>query len=239
VGPSGEPILLLEQNRAQWDQLLIRRGLAALERADLVQGAVRPAPDAVRHPLDRTVWVVEEAGLYETANLFVRKPLFERLGGFEEWSWAGTGRPFGEDVWFGWRARRANARTTFCDEALVQHAVFRASLGEYVHERRRLSYFPALAKQIPELRATLFYGRVFLSRRTAAFDASVVGATAALVVGSPIPLVLVLPYFLMVGRRCIPWRRHAPKVLAANLLADAIGFASLLEGSVRSRSVVL
>ncbi|HJZ89393.1 MAG TPA: RNA polymerase sigma factor [Gemmataceae bacterium] len=34
VGPSGEPILLLDQNRALWDQLLIRRGLAALERAD-------------------------------------------------------------------------------------------------------------------------------------------------------------------------------------------------------------
>jgi RNA polymerase sigma factor (sigma-70 family) len=34
VGPTGEPILLLEQNRAQWDQLLIRRGLTALERAN-------------------------------------------------------------------------------------------------------------------------------------------------------------------------------------------------------------
>jgi len=33
-GPSGEPVLLLDQNRAQWDQLLIRRGLAALERAE-------------------------------------------------------------------------------------------------------------------------------------------------------------------------------------------------------------
>ena len=33
VGPSGEPILLLEQNRAHWDQLLIRRGLNALARA--------------------------------------------------------------------------------------------------------------------------------------------------------------------------------------------------------------
>ncbi len=33
VGPTGEPILLLDQNRAQWDQLLIRRGLAALDRA--------------------------------------------------------------------------------------------------------------------------------------------------------------------------------------------------------------
>jgi RNA polymerase sigma-70 factor, ECF subfamily len=34
VGPSGEPILLLDQNRAHWDRLLIRRGLAALERSD-------------------------------------------------------------------------------------------------------------------------------------------------------------------------------------------------------------
>jgi predicted RNA polymerase sigma factor len=33
VGPSGEPILLLDQDRGRWDHLLIRRGLAALERA--------------------------------------------------------------------------------------------------------------------------------------------------------------------------------------------------------------
>jgi len=41
VGPSGEPILLLEQNRARWDQLLIRRGLAALERAEKLSTDVR------------------------------------------------------------------------------------------------------------------------------------------------------------------------------------------------------
>jgi predicted RNA polymerase sigma factor len=34
VGPSGEPILLLDQDRSRWDQLLIRRGLAALARAE-------------------------------------------------------------------------------------------------------------------------------------------------------------------------------------------------------------
>ena len=42
VGPSGEPVLLLEQNRALWDQLLIRRGLAALERAEKLGGAQGP-----------------------------------------------------------------------------------------------------------------------------------------------------------------------------------------------------
>ena len=40
--PTGEPILLLDQNRARWDQLLIGRGLAALERAEALGGAARP-----------------------------------------------------------------------------------------------------------------------------------------------------------------------------------------------------
>jgi len=46
IGPSGEPILLLDQHRARWDQLLIRRGLAVLERAEQLGGA-RSAGDDV------------------------------------------------------------------------------------------------------------------------------------------------------------------------------------------------
>src|SRR5204863_3343132 len=42
VGPRGEPILLADQDRARWDQLLVRRGLAALERAEQLAGALGP-----------------------------------------------------------------------------------------------------------------------------------------------------------------------------------------------------
>ena len=42
AGPRGEPVLLLDQERARWDQLLIRRGLAALERAEELGGALGP-----------------------------------------------------------------------------------------------------------------------------------------------------------------------------------------------------
>jgi len=42
VGPSGEPILLPDQDRARWDHLLIRRGLAALERAEQLSGTLGP-----------------------------------------------------------------------------------------------------------------------------------------------------------------------------------------------------
>jgi RNA polymerase sigma-70 factor, ECF subfamily len=45
-GPAGEPILLLDQNRARWDQLLIQRGLAALQRA--VRLGAAPGPYAVQ-----------------------------------------------------------------------------------------------------------------------------------------------------------------------------------------------
>jgi RNA polymerase sigma factor (sigma-70 family) len=39
VGPSGEPVLLFDQNRAHWDQLLIRRGFAALDRSEKLRAA--------------------------------------------------------------------------------------------------------------------------------------------------------------------------------------------------------
>jgi predicted RNA polymerase sigma factor len=42
TGPTGEPILLFDQNRGLWDQLLIRRGLAALERASTLGKARGP-----------------------------------------------------------------------------------------------------------------------------------------------------------------------------------------------------
>jgi RNA polymerase sigma factor (sigma-70 family) len=42
AGPSGEPILLLDQDRARWDRLLINRGLAALERAGQLGGSAGP-----------------------------------------------------------------------------------------------------------------------------------------------------------------------------------------------------
>src|SRR5258708_40050664 len=42
IGALGKPILLLDQNRAHWDQLLVRRGFAALERSEALGGALGP-----------------------------------------------------------------------------------------------------------------------------------------------------------------------------------------------------
>src|SRR5947199_4900510 len=42
MGPGGEPILLLDQDRGRWDHLLIQRGLAALDRAEQQSGPLGP-----------------------------------------------------------------------------------------------------------------------------------------------------------------------------------------------------
>ena len=217
----------------------LRNGLEALENAELVQGAVRPDPAVEPRPFDRSVWVGAEVGLYETANLFVRRDVFERLGGFEDWLGARIGKPLAEDLWLGWRARRGGARIAFCETALVEHAVFRRGPISYVAERARVTYFPDIAEKVPELRSELFFGRLFLNRRTAAFDAAGVGTVTAAALSSPLPLAAAVPYVWIAARSARRWGRRAPMVAAVEVAADAVGLVALAAGSARRRTVVL
>ena len=222
--------------RADW----LREGIAVLERAEMVQGAVRPETGVRPMPFDRTIAVDGRGALYETANLIVRRELFERLEGFEDWLGPVVGgKPLAEDVWLGWRARRAGARVAFGAGAVVEHAVFRRGLGRYLADRFRITYFPAIVARIPELRRELLFGRVFLNRRTAAFDLGVAGAIAALAIGSALPLLAAVPYLAILVGGAVRWRGRAPLVAFGELLADAVGAAALLAGSVRYRSPVL
>jgi glycosyltransferase involved in cell wall biosynthesis len=216
----------------------LREGLAALAGADVVQGAVRPDPAAARGPFDRTVWVDGRVPLYETANLLIRRPLFERLGGFEDWLPARLGKPLAEDVWLGWRARRAGARIAYSDAALVHHAVIPRTALAHVAERARAAYFPPIVALIPELRDELLYRRWFLDRRSAAFDLAAVGLVAAARRRSPWPALAALPYAAIAAAGARGWRRRAPAVAAVELAADAVRAAALLAGSARWRTVV-
>jgi len=208
-------------------------GLAALEHADLVQGKVLPDPEVDMGPFDRSLWVTSEVGLYETANLFVRRETFDRSGGFEEWLRPELGKAMAEDVWFGWKARRLGARTAYSAEALVHHAVFRQTARDYVAERRRLRYFPAMAAKMPELRSELFFARVFLTSRAAAVDMATAGLMAAAATRSPYPLVAAAPYAVLLARR---WRSDAATVAGVEMAADVVGMYSLIRGSVTARS---
>ncbi len=84
TGPAGEPVLLLDQNRARWDQLLIRRGLAAVERAAAHGGT--PGPYALQVAIaacharamtaEQTDWV-RIAALYEALAQRAPSPVVE------------------------------------------------------------------------------------------------------------------------------------------------------------------
>ena len=84
IGPSGEPVLLLDQDRARWDQLLIGRGLAALERAERLGGALGPyalqAAIAACHARARTPeqtdWAAI-AALYDALAQIAPSPVVE------------------------------------------------------------------------------------------------------------------------------------------------------------------
>jgi RNA polymerase sigma-70 factor, ECF subfamily len=84
IGPSGEPVLLLDQDRARWDQLLIRRGLAALERAERLGGALGPyalqAAVAACHARARTAqqtdWV-RIVALYDALAQLAPSPIVD------------------------------------------------------------------------------------------------------------------------------------------------------------------
>ncbi len=83
-GPDGEPILLLDQNRARWNQLLIRRGLAALERAAALTPALGPyalqAAIAACHTRARTADETDWArivGLYGRLGDIMPSPIVE------------------------------------------------------------------------------------------------------------------------------------------------------------------
>ena len=84
TGPSGEPIVLLDQDRARWDRLLIRRGLAALERAERLGGALGPyalqAAIAVCHARARTPGETDWpriAALYDALAELAPSPVVE------------------------------------------------------------------------------------------------------------------------------------------------------------------
>jgi glycosyltransferase involved in cell wall biosynthesis len=214
-------------------------GLSALDSVDVVQGHVLPDPSSPVGPFDRTLWVTFEVGLYETANLFVRRDTFERTGGFEEWFRPEIGKAMAEDVWFGWKARRLGARTAFCADALAYHAVFRRRAREYIAERRRLRYFPLMAAKMPELRRHFLFARVFLNRRSAALDLGIAGTIVALALRSPTPLLAGAPYGRLLWRRARGFGPAWPKVAAVDLAADLVGLEALVRGSVRARSPLL
>ncbi|HEU4385230.1 MAG TPA: RNA polymerase sigma factor [Anaeromyxobacteraceae bacterium] len=84
VGPSGEPVLLLDQDRSRWDRLLVHRGLRALERVEGLGGALGPyalqaaiAACHARAPTAAETDWPRIAALYEALSQIAPSPVVE------------------------------------------------------------------------------------------------------------------------------------------------------------------
>ena len=207
--------------------------VGALADADIVTGPIQPVPGMPRDAFARTLSIGRESPLFQTANLAVRREVAERVGGFEAFIPVEDGH-FGEDAVFAWRAQRTGARTVFADGALVHHAVFPRDARDFIAEHWRRRYFPALVREVPELRSRLPL-RFFLTRDTALFDLALLGFGASIISGRRAPLLAALPYL----KRRLTWRRPAVRENAAFVAADAVGFAALLRGSAAARRLLL
>jgi glycosyltransferase involved in cell wall biosynthesis len=234
----------------------LARGVHALQEVDIVQGAVIPDPGARRTPFERTLAVDRLSGFYQTANLFVRRDVFDAVGGFRDWSldrprtpFGGLGQsrrfenrtPAGEDALFGWSARRMGASTRFAPEVRVHHAVFPSTVAGVMADRWHWTRdMPGLARLVPELRSGAFHHRWFFSSWTMQFDLAVVGLAAAMTTRRKAWLALALPYLRSRSRQARRWgRRNAPAVAIGAAAADAATLAGLVVGSVTWRSLVL
>lgn len=234
----------------------LARGIQALEGADIVQGAVIPDPSALRTPFERTLTVDHLSGFFQTANLFVRREVFDAVGGFRDWSLdRSSGRlagpwarrrfqkhtPMGEDALFGWSARRMGASTHFAPEVRVHHAVFQRTVPGVIADRWHWTQdMPGLARLVPELRSATFHRHWFFSQWTMRFDLAVVGTALAAATRRPAWMALAVPYLRGRARQARRWgRRNAPAVAVGATAADAATLAGLVVGSVVWRSLVL
>ena len=183
----------------------LRAGVAALESR-----RPRPGPRAARPrrpssgPFDRTLWITLEVGLYETANLFVTREIFDRVGGFEDWLRARrSARRWPRTSGSAGRRAAPGARTAFCRRGAGPPRRVRARLARATSASAGgCATSPPWPRKMPELRRHFFYRRrVPEPPQRGARPRRWRALLAAASLRSPLPLVAAAPYGRMVRRR--------------------------------------
>jgi glycosyl transferase family 2 len=220
-------------------------GIVAIDRgADVVQGMTRPTREV--GALDHSVAAADDT-LYNTCNVFYRRDAYETAGGFDSHIGTrfgfrpgpfGRGLGFGEDTVLGWRVRRVG-NAAYAPDAAVGHHVLTPSLQELVARAWMAGAFPALVREVPELRRTLLRRGMFLGRSRMPMYASAVAlvlrrrglaaAAAAWWVASRAREVARAP----------GTKRTRAASLPLELLRDVVTGGALLTGSFRARTPVL
>lgn len=248
VAASDAPYLAFTDSDCIPDREWVTEGLAALDKgADVANGTTVPTRPPL--PLERTMWSGEE-GLYPTSNVFYRRDAYDRAGGFDPQAADRFGfapgsveraMGFGEDTLLAWAVRRDGV-AVHADNAVVRHQVFPTDLTDTVRRTRMMRAFPALVREVPELRGgTLLRQGVMLN--TPADRVPVYATLLAMVARRRRLAFGGLAWWL--GTRLVEARRgHGPVAarvgaVPVQMVLDVVATAALLRGSARHRTVVL
>ncbi|MEY2452106.1 MAG: hypothetical protein QOD92_1680 [Acidimicrobiaceae bacterium] len=224
----------------------LSRGVAAIDAgADVVNGLT--LPDRAVGPLERSIWSGEE-NLYPTCNVLYRREAYDKIGGFDRtagsrWGFRVGRRARGlgacEDTLLAWQVRRAGV-AAHEPEALVLHHVFSADLGEWISRGVTLGSFPAVIREIPELRDTIVSrGILFRQYSRVPFYALVVaGLLRRRRASNFFAALWVVTKARELHRTGVPASRWLP-TLPACLVVDVVNAGALVAGSVRARTLVL
>jgi glycosyltransferase involved in cell wall biosynthesis len=226
----------------------IAEGVRAFsEGVGVVCGPILPVPSRRDDPffVHQINPVTREEGLYPTANVFYRRPIFLSLGGFDErsrtYSW---GQPIGgDDTEMAWRVRGYGYRSAFAPQAVVNHQASKVSPREYMLNSVQAQVVPRMVAVAPEIREMCFSKRYFLSRQNAFFYLFLTAIAGSRV--SRWSLILTLPWL----RSVVPilsidawppqrWARAALRLLL-HIQSSLLLVAALLYGSIRHRRLVL
>ena len=122
---------------------------AALDRADVAQGATVPAPDQLANQgtFSRTLEVTEPTGFFQTCNMGYRRDALEEVDGFDE----AFDHPAGEDTDLALRCLTEGRTFEFCAEAVVEHDVRPSSLRAAVRDTWRWQGVVGVVKKHPAI----------------------------------------------------------------------------------------
>lgn len=249
VGMARGPIIAFTDSDCRPTPRWLELGMAAMAEpaVSLVSGPVLPKPEQAATFFSKLSFVtVAEHPTFPTANLMVRRDVFDALGGFDaSLSFRDPFRRATEcaDTDLAWRIIEAGHQRRFVAEAVMHHEIERQGVLMWLLEPTRLFLLPELVRRHPQLRSVLlrggffFYPKAMLALLGLPILLALLWWQPALLVAMVLLLVMwaawrtrsLHPVALL--RFCAQAPLHLARLLVMN--------ASLLYGSVRFRSLVL